>query len=367
MIKIYSPLLGMSPLAKLGGEVHDYNLIKYLCLKNNKVEVLLPKGAKYEPQPNLKVNYLPINHIFPPHLFNILVIPYIFKKCLKKDMDILRIHTPYFLGFAALFVKTFFPTTKIVTTIHLKEERFDLHWILKMTIGSYDHIFTVSKYLKNWLINSYNFDPNKITVIYNGVEGILKPANKDKQLVKKYKVAGKVVLLTIGSLISRKNILFLIDLFEKVLQKKKNVSLVICGKGYLKKQIKKTISGKNIKNITLIDSAYGQSKAKLINLTDIFLFPSLNEGFGLVAVEALACGIPVIASDNTSLPEIINNRKNGLLAKTSNLNDWLNKCLMLINDSSYRKRLGRNGRKDLNKNFSWDVVTEKTLKVLEKL
>jgi glycosyltransferase involved in cell wall biosynthesis len=367
-IKICSPQLGLSPISYLGGEVHDVQLINELCEKNVQCEVSLPKNRPYKKNSNLHVIFLPITHIVPPHIFNLLSLPYLFNTFKKEKFDILRIHSPYFLGFAAWIFKRIYPDVKIVTTIHLKEERPDLDFILKKTIHVYDHIFTVSDYLKRWLIDRYHIDPKKISVIYNGVDATLYSSKKDPALINKYHLKNKMVLLNLGLMIDRKNVLFLLNVFEKLHQKNQNLKLIFCGNGPLKQTLKSESISKGLSDSVLIlDPVFAEEKNKLFNLADVFMFPSKNEGFGLVAAEAMACGKPVIASNNTSLPEIVDDQITGYLAETNDLDDWIEKTEKLIKDNRKREEMGKRSIKKSKKLFKWAKVTEKTLDIYQEL
>ncbi len=354
-MKIYSPQLGLSPTSQFGGEVHDTQLISSLTKKGVEVKVLLSKGKKHPLLKNLKIDFLPIAHIVPPHLFNLIALPYI----LKEKYDILRIHSPYFLGLAAWAVRKISPETKIVTTIHLKETSWDLKWILKKTIHVYDHIFTVSQYLKDDLVDEFNLNPEKISVIYNGVN--MHPEPKDRALIEKYGVKDKVVLLFVGQLVERKNPLLLVELMKRLYGGK--IKLIICGSGPLKAKIKQQAIGLE-EYITVIDPVYGKEKNKLFNLADIFMFPSLNEGFGLVVAEAMAVGKPVICSPNTSLPELVEDGVNGYLA--GDITEWEEETRRLISNKPLREKMGQRGLRK-SKQFNWDAVADKTLTAYKKL
>src|SRR3989344_5410405 len=340
MIKVCSPQLGLSPISQLGGEVHDYNLIKELCKQNVKVDVLLPKNRPYERDKNLNVRFLPIKSIIPAHLFNIFIAAYLLS-AYKKGVDIFRFHNPYFLGIAGKILKKIHPEVKIVTTIHLVEERWDLNLIFVYTKDIYDHFFVVSEYLKSWLVKKYNISPKKITVIFNGIDKNIKVRKKNQNLLKKYNFGNKLVLLNLGQISERKNVLFLIELFSLLNKIHSNLVLVYCGSGPLKKRLIDKINQQGLSDkVFLLNPVSGKEKNEIFNLADIFLFPSKNEGFGLVVAEAMACAKPVIASNNSSLPEEIDDGVTGFLAKTDDLDDWRKKVSLLINDNEKRKSFG---------------------------
>ena len=363
MIKICSPQLGLSPISQLGGEVHDFNLIEALSKRGVMFDVLLPRNRKYKKNRNLNVTYLPFTKIYPPHVFNLVALPYIIKSY-KKGFDFLRLHNPYYLGLAGLIIKKLFPSVKIVTAIHLKEERRDLDFIFKKTNFIYEHIFTVSDYLKKWLVKKYKINPSKVSVIYNGVTG-LKPQKKDAKLISKYGLKDKTVFLSVGLLNNRKNPLFLVKVFKQLSLRYANLILFFCGSGPLLSKLKEQIKSKKLsKKIYILKPEFGNEKNKIFNLADIFLFPSLEEGFGLVVAEAMMCGKVVVASNNSSLPEIVDDGRNGFLVETNNQKAWINKINILIENPLLLKNMQKNALKKAKRFYNWNLVAEKVLKVL---
>lgn len=367
-MKICSPQLGLSPNSHLGGEVYDFNIIENLSKLGHTNYVLLPKDRDFKKNKNLKVSFLPIKHIFPPHIFNALALPYIFTTYKKERFQVLRIHSPFYLGFAAQIFKIFHPEVKIITDILLAEERKDFNFILKNTIHVYNHIFVLSDYLKKWIVMKYQVEESRITIIHGGVEKYLKPTKKDPKLVKKYGLKEKIVLLNIGLLIERKNPLFLLKIFKNLTFKFSNLVLIFCGTGELKTEMLAKVDECGLKGkVFILDPVYGDKKNKIFNLADIFMFPTQSEGFGLVAAEAMACGKPVIASNNSSLPEVIDDGINGFLAQTNNLDDWQSKTEKLINSKELREKFGHNALQKAKNVFNWRKVALRVVEGLEQI
>ncbi len=362
-MKICSPQLGLNPNSHLGGEVHDHFILQSLANKGNKIFVYLPKNRPYQKNKNMIVEYAPIKHI-PAILFNLTVIPYLFRTYKREKFDILRIHNPYFLGLGALVLKLFYPNIPIITTYHLVEENPLYNYVNKLTAKRYDKIVCVSNYLKNWLIKKYGVDEKKIFVIYNGVDPIIKPEIKNKTLVKKYNLEDKFTILYMGLLIPRKNPMFLLEVFKQLKTENKNVSLLICGKGLLKSHIEDFIRKNNLRDVHLINYVYGQDKADIFNICDVFAFPSTNEGFGLVVAEAMTCTKPVIVADNSSLCEIVTDGKDGYLVELD-VQEWVNKIKILINDNYLRQKIGNNGKIKSKLLYSWSRSIQKYETVLK--
>lgn len=354
-MKICSPQLGLSQKSDLGGEVHDHFILQGLANRGHKIFVYLPRGRSHENNKNITVRYAPIKHI-PAILFNFIILPYLFSTYKKERFDILRVHNPYFIGLGALFFKAFHSEVKIVATHHLVEKPAIFNLINYCTVNRYEAIIAVSNYLKNWLIKSYKVPQEKITVIYNGVDPDLFPQPKNQKLVKKYNLDDKFVILFMGLLIPRKNPLFLLEIFKKLKQKHKNISLIICGEGPLKSRLLNSINNNELKDVHLVGTVFGDDKADFFNLCDIFALPSRNEGFGLVVAEAMACAKPVVASDNSSLNEIITNGETGYLLKEK-IDDWVDKISFLIENKDLRKKLGEGAKDKAGSDFNWSKAT----------
>ncbi len=102
----------------------------------------------------------------------------------------------------------------------------------------------------------------------------------------------------------------------------------------------------------------------IIRSADVCVVPSISEGFGFSAAESLACGVPVIASDAASLPEIVKDGYNGLLSGPENPELIAGNIINVLSDKKLRRRLARNGPKSIGK-FDWDNGTKEYIKVYE--
>lgn len=350
---ICSPQLGLSPKSILGGEVFDVEILSGLSKKGVKVHIIVPKNLPYPKDSNLSVTYLPFVH-FPAFLFNILVIPYLFKINNKQKIQILRLHQPQFLFIAAIIFKIFNKDVKTVATYHQFNET-NFGPFSKWINNYWDLIVCDSEKVKNKLINSYHVSLNKILVVHNGVPQYLKPEKKDNVLVKKYNLKGKTVLLFMGLFIARKNPLFLLDLIKVAIKSNPDIVLMFLGKGPLKEEILSKAKQLNVeKNIRLIEPVFDQEKTKIHNLADFFVHPSLDEGFALAPLEAMACGKPVIMNNSHSAREAIEDGYNGILCKENDINSWLQAINKLAKYKDIRQKFGKNSRKKVKEEFNWE-------------
>jgi len=365
MLSICSPQLGLNPESNSGGEVYDKEVISRLCQKNITVYSLLPKNRKFPAHANLKITHASIKSIIPPHIFSFFVLPYIIKTYRQQKFDLLRIHNPYFLGFSALIFKKLFPNVPIVASCLHLEQGFN-YLILKKTISIYDYIITISQSTKNELISAFNYPSSKISIAYPGIDKKFKPGVKSKDLIKKYQLKNKIVLLFLGGLKARKNPNFLLNVLQKL--NNPNLILIFAGTGLLFNQLKQKTKNQGLeKQVIFTGFIKEKDKVKYYQLADILLLPSLKEGFGMTITEAGACAVPAVGADNYSIKEIIQDEKTGFLAKLNNVDDWVDKLNQLIKSPSLRQKMGQVAQKHVRQKFSWEENINTHLKVFKKL
>ncbi|GAC1412453.1 MAG: glycosyltransferase family 1 protein [Candidatus Doudnabacteria bacterium] len=228
-------------------------------------------------------------------------------------------------------------------------------------------IFAVSEYTKFDLIKTFDVNKNKIKVIYSGVDGErfnqnIPRSNKDKVRLR-YDLPDRFIL-SISTVEPRKNISALISAFEKI--NDDEVYLVISGKlGWLYKNLLKQITNSPKKaKIILTGYVSEADKPALISLSEIVCYPSYYEGFGLVPLEAMACGIPVITSARTSMPEI--SQDAALLVEPQSITELVSALDALLTDQSLRKSFIAKGIIQ-SKKFSWDQTSTEINNYLIKL
>src|SRR3990167_8742051 len=297
-MKICSPQLGISPTSKLGGEIYDYQTLKGFTKKGNKVFVYLPRNRNYDRNlNNLYVTYSFLRHVVPPWLFSFLCLPYLFKTYRKEKFDILRIHSPRFLGMAGLIFHFFYPKVPIIVSYVTSEESKLFFPIEKNLFRICSKIIVQSQFMKNKLVSIFQVPDKKIAVTYGGQLNLTeKPKKKPKfaSLIKK----NDRVLLFMGLLIPRKNPMFALEVFLGLKKSFQNLKLVFIGDGSEASRIKKKIKLLHLdEEIILIKSAFGQEKSYWLSRLDIFLLPSSSEGFGLAVTEAMSFRKPVVVSD----------------------------------------------------------------------
>ncbi len=259
-------------------------------------------------------------------------------------------------------------TKKIITVHDLSFELFPEFYSIKRRlwhkiinprklITSADQIIAVSENTKNDLIDFYQLPIEKIKVIYSGVDESFRPINDQKQLNRakeKYRLP-KNFIFYLGNLEPRKNIEGLIEAFE-ILKDKNSLlddyQLLIAGSPswsyeniyHLANQSKYREAVRFIGYVDLED------KPALYNLAKLFVYPSFYEGFGFPPLEALASGLPVVASSTSSLGEIIGSA--GLLVDPYNRSELAEAMYQILTNETLKTNLQKRGPEQARK-FRW--------------
>lgn len=273
----------------------------------------------------------------------------------KKKIDLFFSPTHY--------LPQYCPTKKIVTIFDLSFlhfpgmfEKGDL-WKLtnwtKFSVQNADHIITISNFSKKDIISQYKIDKSKITVAYPGYnEEIFKP------------VAAKQAsyIIYIGTIQPRKNLVRLMEAVARI----DNLKLIIVGKtGWEYKDILETPQRLGIENRVEFKGYVTTDKlVGLLNGALAFIQPSLWEGFGIPVLEAMACGVPVLSSNVSSLPEVIGEA--GLTFDPYSVDQIEQAIRTIISDKKLQQKYSKLGLEQV-KQFSWDKMAKTILKVFEKV
>jgi glycosyltransferase involved in cell wall biosynthesis len=240
---------------------------------------------------------------------------------------------------------------------------------LGRSIYKANKIIAVSNKVKEDIIRRFNIDKNKIQVIYHGVESqFRKVVCKDKlaAVTKKYDLPG-CFLLFVGNLEPRKNLVRLLEAFIYLKRHFRiDHKLVIVGKkGWKYEDIFREQRFEHIKGQILFTGYVERNDLPSIySLCDLFVFPSVYEGFGLPVVEAMACEAPVLISNEGALPEVTGNIYPR--ADAFDVKDIAFKIHMLLKDRELRKHNIEHGT-ERARFFTWEKTANETLEVYNTL
>lgn len=245
-----------------------------------------------------------------------------------------------------------------------KKNLSHLKKVVPLSIKRADYIFTVSETVKKELVSEFGLNARKCIVTHVPPDEIYyKKQTVDHQdLNKKYGVPNGNYILFVGNLEPRKNLTCLIEAYKKLPRDiKSNHKLVIAGpKGWNLRSFIDQLTKDESKNIIFTGFIDKKDMPTLYGMADVFVFPSLYEGFGIPILESMLSNTAVIASDIPVLKET--GGEAVVYFKNNDSNDLSRKIKTLLINPDLRNRLVRSGRKNV-KRFSWNSNIEKILRL----
>ncbi len=236
----------------------------------------------------------------------------------------------------------------------------------RYSISKAKKIITISESSKSDIIKKYNVSSSEVAVVYPGIKKISNSkyqiANMD-ELRKKFGISNKYILF-VGTLQPRKNVEKLIEAFAKL--KRDDMNLVIVGKkGWMFDDILDAPKKFHIEDrVDFLHEVTDEELPSFYKNAEMFVLPSLYEGFGLPVLEAMKYGTPVITSNISSLPEAGGDA--ALYVDPNDTEDIAAKMQKLLEDAKLREELIKKGYKQAEK-FSWEKSAKETLRALEEV
>jgi len=311
----------------------------------------------------------------------VIKLPYSFKKLVSFVLDIAKL--PLFNGYDIIHQTHFgiLPSrskqTKIVTTIHdlafmdypeyfVKNNLFVSRIALAEQIKKSDKIITVSNVVKRQLVERFSILDSKIVVVHNGCDAPFYDYSKKEEssVLAAFGINTKYFLY-LGTIEPRKNILSLLKAFSRI-YKDHDVVLVIAGKkGWKYESILRYVKENELAGVVRFTGYVNQTqKQVLMKNAQLFVFPSLYEGFGLPVLEAMSYGVPVITTKGTSMEEITGDC--AILVDPYSIDDICKSMLDVVSGKYTGADLAEKAVRQAKK-FSWEATAENTLNVYKQL
>lgn len=369
-MRICSPQLGLSPNATLGGEVFDREILTRLAGLGAEIEVLLPAGLPYSDVPGWQVTRLPLRRGYRWFVSNPLFVPYIGRAYRRRPFDILRVHSLRFTGLAALWARKLYRLrVPIVMHHHHLDRDYWTDRLERRVVRAADLIITGSDFARRQLITELDVPPEKIAVVYYGVDEQYRPlAPKSRALHRRLNLTATRVLLHVGSLKSRKNLPVLLEAFRDVVSQLPQARLILVGRGPEEARLRGYVQSLGLEQMVVFAGfVTEQEKLEYYHSADLFVSPSLLEGFGLAVGEAMACGLPVVATCAGSLPEVVSDGETGLLVPPDDVASLSQAILRILRDRDLAHSFGRAGRARVERLLRWEATARRTLELYEAL
>jgi glycosyltransferase involved in cell wall biosynthesis len=224
-----------------------------------------------------------------------------------------------------------------------------------------DHVVTISNSSRRDLIRHLELAENRITAVPLGIDSArfhpIRPSQSSR---------AKPYVMSLAGSDPTKNIITLVKAFAAVPERlRRTYDLVLIGDVSKRPDVRDAIEQEGIASQTrLVGVVSDEALIGWYQGADVFAFPSLYEGFGLPVLEAMACGIPVLCSNNSSLPEVAGDA--AVLVDPRNVKQWSDELTRMLDDAQLRQELSERGRARAL-TFSWDRTASETVAIYERV
>ena len=288
----------------------------------------------------------------------------------EGKFDVIHAHD-WLVAYAAKSLKNSYDIP-IVATIHATEagrnsgihdetQRYinDTEWMLTYEANE---VIVNSNYMKCELQRNFGLPFEKINVIPNGVNlTMYSGIEKDYDFRRNYAADNEKIILYAGRLVFEKGVQHLIGAMPKILQNYNDAKLVIAGKGGMTEELKSQVEylglGSKVYFTGYMDH---KSLCKLYKCADVAVFPSTYEPFGIVALEGMLAGNPIVVSDIGGLNEIVEHGVNGMKSYAGNSNSIADSILTLLYDHKLCNEISKNAKTKVKELYNWTKIAQDT-------
>ena len=297
------------------------------------------------------------------------------KEIVKKiyqefQFDLIHAHVALPDGFAAIKLKQIY-RKPVIVTIHgqdlyvtfYRNKRCKI--VLFNVFKKADRIILVSKKLKEISDNNVGF-ANKSTVINNGVavNNIL----KEKNIKLGESTLDSRIILSVSYLITRKAINFNLKAIAQLINKYPNLKYLIIGDGPEMRHLKELSNNLRInKHVEFLGQLSHENVLVYMAKADIFSLPSWNEAFGVVYIEAMAQGTPVIGCQGEGIEDFVEHGITGMLVKPKDVDSLVKAMDYLLTNPDEAQAIGKRARKLVLENYTWEKNAEKTIEIYREV
>ncbi len=235
----------------------------------------------------------------------------------------------------------------------------DTEWMLTYESSE---VIVNSNYMKNELQRLFGLPYEKINVVPNGVNiNLFQDVERDYDFRRRYAMDNEKIILFMGRLVYEKGIQNLIAAMPKILANYHDSKLVICGKGGMINELRNQANRLGLGNKVYF-AGYMNAKnvQKMYKCADVSVFPSTYEPFGIVALEAMLSGTPIVVSDIGGLNEIVDHGINGMKSYAGNANSLADSILTLLFDQKLCNTVVKNAQSKVKKDYNWQKIAQDT-------
>jgi len=365
---------------------HCEGLAKALVQQNHEVHLFtldFPGSPNYEEMHGVKVYRASTELGHPNFLTWVLLFNHFLAKRMADvsqsiDFDVIHVHD-WLAAFSGISFKHYLKKP-MVLTVHSTEvgraqglhspDSFSINGIEWWATYEADRVIVCSQSMKNEICGHFNLPLDKVEVIPNAIDPTNYQTSVDRGSVRqRYGVGyGEKLILCVGRLVPQKGIEYFIRAIPSIAKRYPEAKFIIVGEGWSRDilEAEAHASGHG-KKIRFTGFASDKEVIDLMTSADVLVVPSVYEPFGIVALEGMATGVPVVASQVGGLSEVIEHDRTGLLVYPRSPESIAWGIDRILSDSDHAKRLTENAKDILHKDYSWEAVAMKTVEVYRKV
>ncbi len=365
---------------------HCEGLAKALVKQSHEVYLFtldFPGSPNYEDMDGVKVYRASTELGHPNFLTWVLLFNHFLSKRMADitssvDFDVMHVHD-WLAAFSGISFKHYLKKP-MVLTVHSTEvgraqglhspDSFSIDGIEWWAMYEADRVIVCSHSMKNEVCNHFNLPRDKVDVIPNAIDPTAYQTCSDPGDVRqRYGIGyGERLVLCVGRLVPQKGIEYFIRAIPNLSKSYPEAKYIIVGEGWSRDILEERAraSGHSDK-IKFTGFASDNEVIDLMNSADVLVVPSIYEPFGIVALEGMASGVPVVASRVDGLAEIIEHDKTGVFVYPRSPDSIAWGISHVLSDPKHARRLTRNAKEILHKAYSWEAVAMKTVEVYRKV
>jgi len=356
-----------------GGGQYTYHLINELARLDGNNEyflcsprdIALPHNADKAQNIEVRINRYPLGIMWQQ----------IGLPAILRDLKIDLFHSP--LGTLPIFsitpsvITILDLTTILMPQTHSWKMRLSVNSLIRSAARKARRIIAISDHTKKDIVEHLNIREDKVTSIPLGVDPRFKPLEacdgRMDSIRQKYS-RGEEYILYMGTLEPRKNLVFLLQVYEKLVNREPCMPKLVLagGKGWKYSPIFRLINSVDTLKKNVICPGYipDGDLPYLYSAAELFVYPSLYEGFGLPTLEAMACGTPTITSNSSSLPEVVG--EGGITLDPLDASAWDTAIQETLHNLNLRQELKLRGIRQAKK-FTWETTARATLELYSQI
>lgn len=239
----------------------------------------------------------------------------------------------------------------------------EVYWVERRGMEEADAVIAVSQFTKDIVMSRYGIPEKKVFVVHNGIDDeAFEKWEAGRSGLLKLKEAGYKLVLFMGRLTLQKGPEYFLRAAEKVLKKDKKVIFIMAGSGDMEMALMDEAAARGISDQVLFPGFLrGREIFEAYRLADLFVLPSVSEPFGIVPLEAISSGTPVIISKQSGVKEVL---RHALTVDFWDVEEMANKILGVLSHPQLQKTMLRNLQKEIE-SVTWDASAEKLQVILE--